>query len=246
MKTKNDIKKYFVLSNYIEFINSNLILSKIKHKKISYSQMGEDLIIDFLFQLRGIKKPTYIDIGAHHPYYLNNTAIFYLKGCRGINIEPDPLLFKKFIKKRKKDINLNYGVLDIKAEMEYYIMSSKTLNTFSKHRAYEYQNDNGYAIKSIKKIPVDTITNIIEQYCSGIFPDFLTIDAEGYDLKILESIDFTKTKPKIICTETLTLAENNEGKKINEIIDFLKSKDYLIVADTFINTIFASKDFWND
>ena len=71
---------------------------KNKHLKYSYSQGGEDILIDFLLSLIGIKKPFYIDIGAHHPFYLSNTALFYEKGCSGICIEPDPYIFK-YIKK---------------------------------------------------------------------------------------------------------------------------------------------------
>ena len=42
----------------------------------SYSQCGEDLLVDYIFKLRGIERPSYLDIGAHDPYYLSNTALF--------------------------------------------------------------------------------------------------------------------------------------------------------------------------
>jgi hypothetical protein len=45
------------------------ILSRLfrnKWKK-SYSQCGDDLILDFAFDILGIAKPTYLDIGAHDP-----------------------------------------------------------------------------------------------------------------------------------------------------------------------------------
>src|SRR5689334_18987985 len=62
----------------------------------SYSQCGEDIIIDHVFRLRGIPSPSYIDIGANHPYFINNTAMFYERGCRGINIEANPQLLSAF------------------------------------------------------------------------------------------------------------------------------------------------------
>ena len=65
---------------------------KKKVYQLSFSQCGEDLLIDYVFKLRGIAQPSYIDIGANDPFYLNNTAIFYLRGCRGINIEANPKL----------------------------------------------------------------------------------------------------------------------------------------------------------
>ena len=53
--------------------------------QISYSQSGEDLIVKHIFENLGVKKPSYLDIGAYHPFHLNNTVIFYLSGSHGIN-----------------------------------------------------------------------------------------------------------------------------------------------------------------
>ena len=64
------------------------------------------MIIRFALSAMDVHNPTYIDIGAYHPYYLSNTAHFYQAGCRGINIEPNPLLFRAFGKHRPHDINL--------------------------------------------------------------------------------------------------------------------------------------------
>ena len=33
----------------------------------SFSQSGEDMIINFIFSARGIDKPSYMDIGANDP-----------------------------------------------------------------------------------------------------------------------------------------------------------------------------------
>ena len=52
-------------------------------RKTSFSQCGEDCIVDFMFKFKKIEKPSYIDIGAFHPFELSNTAKFYLTGSRG-------------------------------------------------------------------------------------------------------------------------------------------------------------------
>ena len=109
------------------------------YKKISFSQSGEDLLIKFIFDSLGIKNPSYLDIGAHHPFKLSNTALFYMNGSRGINIEPDPDLFAEFIKFRRKDINLNVGITEHEGHMDFYIISVPTLNTFSAETARTYQ-----------------------------------------------------------------------------------------------------------
>jgi hypothetical protein len=63
--------------------------------QMGYSQFGEDLILSHLFYQLDIKKPTYLDIGANEPRYISNTYFFYLKGSRGVLIEPNPFLYKK-------------------------------------------------------------------------------------------------------------------------------------------------------
>ena len=100
---KNTFKK-----NIFLIFRKEAQTDKQKYKK-SYSQCGEDIIVDYIFNLRGITYPTYIDIGANDPYYLSNTALFYDKGCRGINIEPNPAMVESFGKSRPADINLNIG-----------------------------------------------------------------------------------------------------------------------------------------
>src|ERR1043165_8555860 len=78
--------------------------------KPSFSQVGEDRIVHFLFQSLGIDKPSYIDIGANNPVLDSNTYYFYLLGSTGVIIEPDPELYKKLRRKRRKDICINAGI----------------------------------------------------------------------------------------------------------------------------------------
>lgn len=215
-----------------------------KYKKISFSQSGEDLIVKFIFDNLGIHNPTYIDIGAHHPYFISNTALFYKNGSRGINIEPDPTLFKEFLKYRKEDINLNIGISDCNSELDFYIISSPTLNTFSKAEAEKYAMEGDYTIKSIEKINVQILSNILNEFSNGIFPQYLSIDAEGVDEKIVREIDFDKNFPIVICIETISFSTSGNGIKNIELIDYIVDKGYMVYADTNINTIFVKKEFW--
>jgi len=76
----------------------------------SYSQCGEDLIVNYIFNTMKIAHPTYLDIGAHHPCFLSNTYLFFRQGSRGVSIEPVPFLFSKIKRARGRDVNLNIGL----------------------------------------------------------------------------------------------------------------------------------------
>ncbi|MFE3871901.1 FkbM family methyltransferase [Flavobacterium sp. ZS1P70] len=215
-----------------------------KFKNISFSQCGEDLIVKFIFDCLGVNNPTYIDIGAHHPHYISNTALFYKNGCRGINIEPDPTLFKEFLKYRKEDKNLNIGISDWDSELDFYIISSPTLNTFSEEEAVKYAQEGDFEIKSIEKIKVKTLKSILDECSNGIFPQYLSIDAEGIDEIIIRDIDFENNYPIVICIETISFSTSGNGIKNTKLIEYIESKGYLSYADTNINTIFVRKSLW--
>lgn len=212
----------------------------------SFSQSGEDLILKFAFWCLKIEKPTYLDIGAHHAYYLSNTALFYSEGCNGVLIEPDPQLFSEIQTLRNRDICLNIGIgTGNEGYADFYIMTSRTLNTFSKEEAERYAQYSQQKIESVIKIPLVNVNKVIEKYFTNS-PNLVSLDTEGFDLTILHSFDFNKYRPEIFCIETITYTEDKTEKKINTIIDFMESVGYMIYADTYINTIFIDKNSWKN
>ncbi|MEO9209867.1 MAG: FkbM family methyltransferase [Ginsengibacter sp.] len=228
------------LTSYLKKIKRITIGAKSKK---SYSQCGEDLIVQYIFSLRGIEKPSYLDIGANDPYTLSNTALFYHKGSRGINIEANPELAIQFKTLRRGDINLNIGIGDKEDELDFYVMKDNTLSTFSKLECDQMVNS-GKELASVEKIKLTTISKVIQLYHQGIFPDFLSLDVEGMDFDILRSIDFTQSLPKVICVEAAEYSFNGSGERKNELIDFLLSKNYYEYANTNLNAIMVHRDFW--
>jgi len=219
------------------------MFKKNRYKKISYSQSGEDLIIDFIFQSIAIAYPVYVDIGAHHPFYLSNTALLYEQGARGICIEPDPALFKGIQRKRKQDICLNVGIGGSEEqEADFYLMTPPTLNTFSKEEAYKYKSY-GYSINKIIKVPLKNINFIIDEYL-GKAPDFVSIDVEGLDFEILRGMDFERYRPKVICIETVSASGERDNEISRNIKRYLIEKKFIEHSNTHINTIYVDEKIW--
>lgn len=216
-------------------------------KEISYSQSGEDIIIDFIFSVYlKDKKMYYLDIGAHHPYYLSNTARFYKKGFVGILVEPDPFLYKKIKESRPKDICINLGVSidDNESELDFYIIQPPTLNTFSKEEAERYQKS-GHEIVGKAKVGIININKIIERYAKEEV-SFISLDIEGLDLDVLKSFDFNRYRPSVFCIETAVYSNNKIPEKSREIHEIMSHNGYIVYADTYINTIFIDKQAWEN
>lgn len=235
-----------IWKTYSKLIKKQQAENKIDYKKYekkSYSQSGEDILIEYIFKAKNIQDFIFLDIGAHHPFYINNTFLFYQKNIRGINIEPNPNLFDLFSKYRQEDINLNCGISESKGTLDYFLFDNPTLNTFSKDEVEHIKLKGHKLIHSIK-VPVVTINDVILEHCKGKCPNVLFIDVEGLDYQILSSLNYDLYAPEVICIETISYETDGSGKKNNTIIEFLLSKNYMLYADTNINSIFVKKDFW--
>ena len=225
------------------------LMDKLSHRAVdegrrSYSQCGEDLIVRLIFDSLQIPTPSYLDIGAHHPHYLNNTYLFYAAGGYGVNIEPDPELFADFIAKRPRDLNLNIGVGVAEDKLKLFVMSVRTLNTFSSDEAHQLEQGGKVKIERVLEIPVRPVNAILAEHFGEAAPDFVSIDVEGLDLLILRSLDFARWRPKVFCVETITYSDQRAGIKIPEIAALLHDQGYFTFADTYINTIFVDRQVW--
>src|SRR5438552_1880892 len=106
---------------------------------LTYSQNGEDLIIANIFHILQKSRPTYLDIGAHHPINISNTALLYARGSRGVNVEANPNLIDIFRELRPDDITLNLGVGPQRSKRQFYCIDKWSgRNTFNKQIAEEF------------------------------------------------------------------------------------------------------------
>jgi len=214
--------------------------------KLSYSQCGEDLVIDFLAKhILHIDEIYYLDLGSNHPVHFNNTYALYKAGHRGVSIDANPLFKKEYATYRKDDKFINCGVGPKIGKLMFYEIDPDTLSTFSEETALEYTKSGNHKIIKKRKVPVLTVEKIISKYCSKV-PNLLSIDIEGLDYEILSGIDFTAWRPAIVCAETLGYSENATGRKLDEIKELLVDSGFMIYADTYINTIFVSLQAWRD
>jgi FkbM family methyltransferase len=209
----------------------------------SFAQYGEDIIVSSIFALRGISTPSYIDVGAHHPFYLSNTALLSQRGSRGINVEPNPEHLASFVRHRPKDTNLNIGIGSKRSTETYYCFEDSTLNTFSAHDAATFEAQ-GHKSMSKLKLDILPILEIVMRHSKGLFPDFLSIDVEGMEIAILSSIEFDHCYPKVICVETATYSGTGDGEKRRDVMQLLEDNDYILYADTNLNSIYVKRQFW--
>ena len=221
-------------------------LKKIKfiYENTSYSQAGEDAIVRYLFKDYGIKNITYLDLGTNKPNYGNNTYWFYSKNFRGVCVEANPALYQLIKRTRKRDVVLNIGVsVNNDSTAPFYIFNEPAINTFDISESDKRVKSGKYKLIKVVDVQLKSINTIISENFKN-FPDFLSIDIEGFDYKVLDSLDIDKYPIPVICVETCNYSEIHIRPKDTNLINLMLSKGYEIYADTYINTIFVNKKWF--
>jgi FkbM family methyltransferase len=164
-------------------------------KTIYFSQFGEDAFVDLHFS--GKKSGFYVDVGAFHPFNISNTYVFYKRGWRGINIEPNPASFRAFPKYRSRDINVNVAVGLENAEVLFNCLEELSGIDSERHLFRKRRRSNNQCM--VKSIPLSSILH--EHLPKGEVIDFMSIDCEGFDEEVLRSNDWDRFRPEIILIE---------------------------------------------
>ena len=215
-------KKFLIKSKILFTIYLYYLGIKYRYflKKNSYSQFGEDLIIEKFF---GQYIGKYVDVGCFHPIKYNNTALLNKKGWSGINIDLNEVSIKFFNVCRKNDLNIAACLSDKKEDVTIYMDSE-----FSALNSIYSENAKNFKFKKLKKKKVQT--KVFSEIVKESF-DFLNIDCEGNDYKIIKSIDLKKYKPKLINIEV-----SKENK--NDIHDYLNRNGYELLTIKSLSHIF--------
>ena len=173
----------------------------------------------------------YIDVGCYHPIHRNNTYLLYKKNWHGINIDTSQFSIDLFNFVRPKDLNYNFAVSDKNGFIKlFYQKKLSQLSTIEIDQAKTVFQGN-IKEKEVQAFTLNEILNMGKYKDKKI--DFLDIDVEGADLKVLKGLSFEKYKPELICVEI-------HEKKINqsEIYKFLLIKNYELIWSGVFSHLF--------
>jgi FkbM family methyltransferase len=167
-----------------------------RHSVLSYSQTGEDLIIDFY--LRQCESSYYVDIGCHQPFAMSNTMRFYRQGWRGLCVDGNPDLIAAFRKARPRDVCVCACVSNRAEAASFVVPESTAMATLSK----EFEGDYLKGDADRKRVMVNTVTaqSLFEAHHVPKSFALLSIDVEGHDFEVPTSFDLNTYRPKLIVT----------------------------------------------
>ena len=198
--------------------------------KKSYSQIEQDLKVLKYFDYK--KNGYFIEVGANDGIKLSNTYLLEKDyNWKGICIEPVPSIFNK-LKKNRKSINLNYAVYNV----DNKIVNLKVADLLSGITVDIDRHKNILKNKDIK-IKTKTLTSILDKYKAPKYIDYLSIDTEGSELKILHGIDFEKYKFRYINIE-----HNHIEPRRTKMRIYLEKNGYKYIGPNKFDDIYILKD----
>ena len=197
----------------------------------SFSQFHEDLLIDLI--LGGRAEGSYIDVGANDPEFNSNTLRFYKRGWSGVCVEPGAEAFRRIAAARPKDTNLNIAVGPERGKMTFFrVVDDSTLSSLDEASARRMAAQVGSSVVA-DEVEVWPLRDVFAQHMGTRRVDFLSVDAEGYDLTVLQSNDWEQYRP------TLVLVEINS--QFEAIVALLASHNYLLIFNNPDNGLFIDK-----
>lgn len=197
----------------------------------SYSQNGEDLIIFQYLPLPHLI--TLLEIGANNGVTYSNSRKLIEQGAKAVLVEPSENVFPELgsLYKDNENVYLVKAAIGIKDdEAKFYDSgvekihggAKSLLATMSQPDKNKWNKVVDYKETTVRMITFDTL---LKESPYKTF-DFISIDAEGYDLQILEQIDLTKTGTKVICIEHNGIKEAR--KRIVEICSWYSLEKVLV------------------
>jgi FkbM family methyltransferase len=233
---------FSIILNHIRFSHLGFFLiclkelRAIKLLKSDYSQTGEEAV---LRQLLPYESGFYIDIGSGRPVTSSNTYYFNKAGWDGICVDPIT-----------RNIKLTKLFRPSKQAIQCVVSNQKEFINFWEFDPYEFStaDDNVAAqliyrpdiqLKKVSRVKSIPLSDLIEKIPVDM-PTLLSVDAEGFDLEVLESNDWVQFRPTVICIEDW---DTKSGPKVKTLIEvYLTSLNYCKRANTELSSIYVDNE----
>ena len=177
------------------------------------------------------KSGFYVDVGCYHPIHRNNTYLLHKQNWRGINIDVSQFSVELFDHLRPDDLNYNCAVSNKNETVKLFFQKELSqLSTTENDQAKKVFQGN-IKEKEIQAFTLDEILNR-DKY-KNVKIDFLNIDVEGADFKVLNGLSFQKFNPELICVEI-----HDKEIKESKIYNFLKDKNYQLIWSGVFSHLF--------
>jgi len=205
-----------------------------------FSQNGEDYLLCKFFEFK--EKGFFVDVGAFDGVHLSNSYCFELLGWQGICVEPQNFYHQRCVKNRPLSTCINAACVDDDSIKEITLSTDSTglfsgvdLSNEQKNIKDHYRTL-GKELPSHKTetVPAATLDSILNKHLpEECNIDFISIDVEGLEKKVLDGLDLSRFTPHLLLVETGNDADQDE------LTEYLKPHGYMFARRLGPNSFFA-------
>jgi FkbM family methyltransferase len=204
------------------------------------SQSSEDQHLMLFFN--GLCNGTYVELGALDGVLFSNTYVFNKAlGWKGVLLELSPSNFESLRTNRREEIAVINAAVCAQSGTVHCVEAGAVGGVWE-FAAADFRNHFWGAsttIENSKPINCVPLRDVFHSISEHFYADFLSLDVEGAELDVLESIDFDKTAFGIILIE----ADTGNITKNVAVREFLVARGYAFLywyqrSDWFINDRF--------
>lgn len=201
-----------------------------------YSQGGQDIYVTRI--LKEKRDGYFVEVGANNGYLMSNTYLLEKNyGWKGICIEATPDKIQELQNNRPNAICIEsavYSESDLEIEFSTSVIDIFNVITEYAEDAVDFLNQSSTLIM----VTTLSLTDILNEKNAPENIDYLSIDTNGSDYKVLEGIDFTKYKFNVITIKNSSIVERQ-----NKIVEILTSNGYskqqtVLMADNMSDDIY--------
>jgi len=173
----------------------------------------------------------YVDVGAHHPFYLSNTFWFYRRGWRGLNVDALPGVMNAFNALRPRDINVEACLGRTDGEVVEFHIPEQAAEA-------SCQRPTGDSESRTVQMRTRSLASLLAEFVPrGTAIDFMSVDCEGLDEEILRGNDWQRFRAKHLVVESQAAFEGFADSGLGV---YLRTLGYAPVAKAGLSYILST------
>lgn len=200
---------------------------------MSHSQFGQDVhVLHTIY--KGKRDGYFVEVGASEGVWDSNTYLLEKAyGWKGICVECCPARLPTLFSARTCHISTAAVYDQNDLELEFYDSTigghSGLVDTITNPEVKNYSN--------VIKVKTKTLMSILEEFQAPAWIDFLSLDTEGSEYKILQAFDFDRYKIGYMCIE-----HNHVEPNRSQIRQLLESKGYVFYRENQVDDDYILKE----
>lgn len=170
-------------------------------RHLAHGQILQDLWV--LYELDLQPGGYFVEFGAYDGTSHSNTKLLEERfGWTGLLVEPNPDMADLLRRSRSAMVDARC-VWDVTGdEVDLLLTGDAELSTVADHAVRDLHTDVRHAT-AVRQVCVATVSlnDLLDEYSAPDVVDFMSVDTEGTELRILRAFDFSKHRPRLVAIE---------------------------------------------